>query len=144
MLRRVESQTTAVSRGARSRLLLARGELMVAQNATAEGRTAIEQALALLPSDDGLESAGFAALAALEPRAAAERFDSLAAHDAIDWEGYAVIELRPYRAALAWQSAGERARALEGYRTFLAAWPDADEDLPAIADARRRIAALER
>ena len=144
MLRRVESQTTAVSRGARSRLLLARGELLLARGATMEGRTTVEQALALQPSDDGLESAGFAAGAANAHGAAVERYDSLAAHDAIDWEGYAIIELRRYRAAVAREAAGDRDRALAGYRGFLAAWPDADDDLPAVGDARRRIAALER
>jgi DNA-binding SARP family transcriptional activator/Tfp pilus assembly protein PilF len=144
MLRRVASQTTAVSRGARARLLLARGELLLMRGQTAEGRTLVEQALALQPTADALESAGFAAQAALAYHSAAERYDSLAARPPMDWEGYAVLELRLFRAALAWEAAGDRQRALAGYRAFLAAWPDADADLPAVADARRRIAVLER
>ena len=139
LLRRVESQTTAVSRGARGRLLMARGELLLARGRLVEGRTAVEQALALHPTDDALESAGFAALTTSAFPAAGERYDSLAARDAIDWDGYAVIEMRRYRAALAWDAAGDQGRALAGYQTFLSAWPDADADLPAVADARRRI-----
>jgi tetratricopeptide (TPR) repeat protein len=104
----------------------------------------VEQALALQPTADALESAGFAAQAALAYHSAAERYDSLAARPPMDWEGYAVLELRLFRAALAWEAAGDRQRALAGYRAFLAAWPDADGDLPAVADARRRIAVLER
>ena len=141
LLRRVESQTTAVSRGARARLLGARGELLLARGRLVEGRTAVEQALALQPTDDALESAGFAALATSAFPAAAERYDSLAVRDAIDWDGYAVIEMRRYRAALAWEAAGDQGRALAGYQAFLSAWPDADADLPAVADARRRIKA---
>ena len=84
-------------------------------------------------------AAGFAALATSAFPAAGERYDSLAARDAIDWDGYAVIEMRRYRAALAWEAAGDQGRALAGYQAFLSAWPDADADLPAVADARRRI-----
>jgi tetratricopeptide (TPR) repeat protein len=141
LLRRVESQTTAVSRGARARLLMARGELLLARGKPVEGRIAVEQALALQPTDDALESAGFAALATSAFPAAAERYDSLAARDAIDWDGYAIIEMRRYRAALAWEAAGDPGRALAGYQAFLSAWPDADADLPAVAEARRRIKA---
>jgi DNA-binding SARP family transcriptional activator/Tfp pilus assembly protein PilF len=141
LLRRVESQTTAVSRGARARLLMARGELLLARGRLVEGRTAVEQALALQPTDDALESAGFAALATAAFPAAAQRYDSLAARDVIDWDGYAIIEMRRYRAALAWDAAGDQGRALAGYQAFLSAWPDADPDLPAVADARRRIQA---
>ncbi len=144
LLHRVQSQTTAVSRAARARLLLARGELLLAQGETAAGRTAVEQALALQPTDDALESAGFAALAALAYRAAAERYDSLTARRPIDLDGHAILELRRYRAALAWEAAGDRARALAEHRAFLTEYSDADGDLPAVADARRRIAALER
>ena len=139
LLHRVQAQTTAVSRGARARLLMARGELLLARGSLVEGRTAVEQALALQPTDDALESAGYAALATSAFPAAAERYDSLAAHDAIDWEGYVIIEMRRYRAALAWEAAGDQGRALAGYQAFLSAWPDADADLPAMADARRRI-----
>jgi hypothetical protein len=138
LLRRVEAQTTAVSRSARARLLLARGELLLARRRVAEGRTAVEQALALQPTDDALESAGFAATAANADRAAAERYDSLAAQHTIDWDGHAVIELGRYRAARAWEAAGDQARARAGYEAFLSAWPDGDGDLPAVADARRR------
>ncbi len=141
LLRRVESQTTAVSRGARARLLLARGELLLARGRAAAGRTAVEQALALQPTDDALESAGYAATAAHANGAAAERYDSLAAQHTIDWDGHAVIELCRYRAALAWEAAGNPVRARAGYLTFLSAWPDADSDLPAVADARRRLEA---
>jgi tetratricopeptide (TPR) repeat protein len=144
LLRWVESQTTAVSRGARARLLLARGELLLARGRAIEGRTAVERALALQPTDDALESAGFAATAAQDYRAAAERYDSLAGRDAMDWDGHAVIELRRYRAALVWEAAGQPARARDGYAAFLSSWPDADGDLPAVADARRRLAALTR
>ena len=51
---------------------------------------------------------------------------------------------RRHRAALAWEAAGDRARALAEHRAFLNEYSDADGDLPAVADARRRIAALER
>ena len=141
LLRRVESQTTAVSGGARARLLLARGEVLLARGRPAEGRAAIEQALALWPSDDALESAGYAALAAHAAEAAAARYDSLAAQHAMDWDGHAVIELGRYWAARAWQKAGQPRRAVSEYEAFLAEWPEADRDLPAVADARRRIAA---
>jgi hypothetical protein len=62
----------------------------------------------------------------------------------MDWDGHAVIELRRYRAALVWEAAGQPARARDGYAAFLSSWPDADGDLPAVADARRRLAALTR
>jgi TolA-binding protein len=117
---------------------LARGELLLARGKVAGGRTAVEQALALQPTDDALESAGFAATAARADRAAAERYDSLAAQHTIDWDGHAVIELGRYRAARAWEAAGDQARARAGYEAFLSAWPDGDGDLPAVADARRR------
>lgn len=141
LLRLVESQTTAVSRGARGRLLMARGELLLARGKLVEGRTAVEQALALRPTDDALESAGYAALATGAFPAAAERYDSLAARNVIDWDGYAILEMRRYRAGLAWEAAGDQRRALADYRAFLSAWPDADQDLPAVADARRRLQA---
>ena len=62
-----------------------------------------------------------------------------AAQHTIDWDGHAVIELCRYRAALAWEAAGNPVRARAGYLAFLSAWPDADGDLPAVADARRRL-----
>jgi tetratricopeptide (TPR) repeat protein len=144
LLRRVESQTTAVSRGARARLLMARGELLLARGQPKEGRTAVEQALALHASDDALESAGFAATAMREAESAAGRYDSLAAQHAIDWDGHAAIELGRYWAARAWEEAGQPRRALGGYEAFLAGWPDGDTDLPAVTDARRRVVALAR
>jgi DNA-binding SARP family transcriptional activator/Tfp pilus assembly protein PilF len=142
LLRRVETQTTAVSRAARARQQLARGELLLAAGRPVDGRRSVEQALALEPTDDALESAGFAAEATGAFEAAAERYDSLAAQHALDWDGHAVLELGRYLASRAWEAAGQPARAAAGYDAFLAAWPDPDPDLPAVADARRRRLAL--
>jgi tetratricopeptide (TPR) repeat protein len=144
LLRRLGQQTTAVSRGARARILLAQGEILLARGRSAEGRRVVEQALALEPTDDALESAGYAAMRSGDPPAAAERYDSLAAQHAIDWDGHAVIELGRYLAGQAREAAAEPLRAAAGYQEFLAAWPDADADLPAVIDARRRLESLRR
>jgi hypothetical protein len=116
----------------------------LARGRPAEGRRAVEQALALEPTDDALESAGYAAMAAGDPPAAAERYDSLAAQHAIDWDGHAVIELGRYLAGRAREAAAEPLRAAADYKEFLAAWPDGDPDLPAMLDARRRLQGLQR
>jgi hypothetical protein len=89
-----------------------------------------------------LESAGFAADVSHDFHAAAERYDSLAAQHALDWDGHALIELGRYHAARAWEAADVLPRAAAAYEAFLSAWPDADPDLPPLLDARRRFAAL--
>jgi len=144
LLRHVASQTTAVSRAARARLLLASGELLLARRRPADGRRLIEQALALEPTDDALESAGFAAMAAGDPPAAALRFDSLNAQHAIDWDGHAVLELGRFHAGRAREASGEPLLAAANYQELLASWADGDPDLPALLEARRRLAALRR
>jgi tetratricopeptide (TPR) repeat protein len=144
LLRQLGQQTTAVSRGARARLLLAQGEILLARRRTAEGRRVVEQALALEPTDDALESAGYAAMLSGDPPAAAERYDSLTAQHAIDWDGHAVIELGRYLAGRAREAAAEPLRAAGDYKEFLSAWADADADLPAVKDARRRLESLQR
>lgn len=142
LLARLQSQTTAVSDAARARLLIARGEVLVARGRAGEGRSAIEQALALDPTSEAKESAAFAAAAAGALTQAAQRYDSLAADRGIDWDGHVVIELGRYLAARAWDGAGRADRARTRYEAFLADWSaePSDSTLPAVMDARRRLA----
>jgi len=141
LLGRLESQTTAISDAARARLLIARGEVLLARGRAVEGRTAIEQALALDPTTEAKESAAFAAAEAGDLPQAAQRYDSLAADRGIDWDGHAVIELGRYLAGRAWERAGRPDRARERYEAFVADWPaeTVDSALPALMDARRRL-----
>ena len=138
----MREQTLAVSRAARARTLLATGELWLAQGRTDQGRAALEQALALQPTNDALESAAYAAMMGGDVETAARRFDTLAAQRAIDWEGHAVIEFPRFQAARAWERAGRLPEAAARYARFLADWPSADSSLPAVVDARRRQASL--
>ncbi|MBA3260490.1 MAG: hypothetical protein H0T68_13625 [Gemmatimonadales bacterium] len=142
LLDRLESQTTAISGTARARLLLARGEVLLARGRVREGRAAVEQALALDPTTEAKESAAFAASAANDPGQAASRYDSLAAGRGIDWDGHVVIELGKYLAGRAWDRAGYPDRARPRYQAFVADWSAApsDSNLPAVMDARRRLA----
>jgi DNA-binding SARP family transcriptional activator/tetratricopeptide (TPR) repeat protein len=141
LLARLQSQTTAVSDAARARLLIARGEVLVAGGQVGDGRRAIEQALALEPTTEAKESAAFAAAAGGDLPQAAQRYDSLAADRGIDWDGHAVIELGRYLAGRAWERAGRADRARARYEGFLADWSaePSDSNLPAVIDARRRL-----
>jgi serine/threonine protein kinase/tetratricopeptide (TPR) repeat protein len=49
-----------------------------------------------------------------------------------------------YRLGMLAEEQGDRAAALANYRKFLGLWKDADQDLPELADARRRAAGIER
>jgi tetratricopeptide (TPR) repeat protein len=139
---RLQSRTTAVSDAARARLLIARGEVLVSGGEVREGRSAIEQALALDPTSEAKESAASAAAVAGDLVQAAQRYDSLAADRGIDWDGHAVIELGRYLAGRAWERAGRPDRARTRYEAFLADWSaePSDSNLPAVIDARRRLA----
>jgi tetratricopeptide (TPR) repeat protein len=141
LLARLQSQTTAISEAARARLLIAHGEVLVARGQAREGRRAIEQALALDPTTEAKESAGFAAAAVGALSQAAQRYDALAADRGIDWDGHVVIELGRYLAARVWEDAGRPDRARTRYEAFLADWSaePSDSNLPAVMDARRRL-----
>jgi tetratricopeptide (TPR) repeat protein len=141
LLTRLQTQTTAVSDAARARLLIARGEVLLARGAAREGRTAIEQALALDPTNEAKESAAFAAATAGDLPQAAQRYDFLVADRGIDWDGHVVIELGRYLAGRAWERAGRPDRARARYEAFLADWSaePSDSNLPAVIDARRRL-----
>ena len=144
LLTRLQTQTTAVSDAARARLLIARGEVLLARGDVREGRNAIEQALALDPTNEARESAAFAAAAAGDLPQAAQRYDFLAADRGIDWDGHVVIELGRYLAGRAWERAGRPDRARTRYEAFLADWSaePSDSTLPAVIDARRRLSRL--
>ena len=140
LLRRLDAQTTAVSAAARARLLVARGELLLAEGRAGEGRRALEDAVALEPSTETMESAAHAAMLSGAAVLAAQRYDSLAADRGIDWDGHVVIELGAYQAGRAWEDAGRPDRARVRYERFLKQWAgEVDSLLPAVLDARRRL-----
>ncbi len=140
LLRRLEAQTTAVSAAARARLLVARGEVLLAEGRTAEGRRALEEALALETTTEAKESAAYAARLGGASALAAQRYDSLAADRGVDWDGHVVIETGTYLAGRAWEDAGRPDRARVRYERFLTQWAgEVDSLLPAVVDARRRL-----
>ena len=140
LLRRLDAQTTAVSAAARSRLLVARGEVLLAEGRTAQGRRALEEALALETTTEAKESAAYAARLGGAAALAAQRYDSLAADRGIDWDGHVVIETGAYQAGRAWEDAGRPDRARVRYERFLKQWAgEVDSLLPAVVDARRRL-----
>ncbi len=67
------------------------------------------------------------------------RFDSLASGEGLDWDGYAIRGLGRYRAAGAWEQAGDSAKAAAAYRAFLEAWRQGDPDLRSVRHARRQL-----
>ena len=140
LLRRLDAQTTAVSPAARARLLIAGGEVLLAEGRAGEGRRALEDAVALEPTTEAKESVAYAAMLSGAPVLAAQRYDSLAADRGIDWDGHVVIELGAYQAGRAWEDAGRPDRARVRYERFLQQWSgEVDSLLPAVVDARRRL-----
>jgi hypothetical protein len=97
-----------------------------------------EQAVALDPTDDAVESLAQAELASGDAERAAARFDELGTKRGVDFDGFYSVEQGMFFAAVAWERAHRLDRAEAAYRAFLAQWPDADQDLPAIVQARSR------
>ena len=142
LLLKLQRQTTAVSNAARARILLARGEVLLARGDLTGGLDAVDRAAALDPTKDALESSAHAAAAAARYGLAAERYDSLAADRGLDWDGQAVLDLGAFEAAGAWERAGRPDLARQRYETFLAGWREGDSALPAVREAKRRLASL--
>ncbi len=141
MLAQLEARTRSRANTAKGRILMARGEMQLAQGRAVEGRRSLEQAYSLDPTDDLLESTAHAARVTGAARLAATRFDSLASGEGLDWDGYAIRGLGRYQAAEAWEAAGDTVRAREAYRAFQASWHDGDSDLLPLRQARLRATA---
>jgi tetratricopeptide (TPR) repeat protein len=115
-----------------------------------EAAAALEKAAASLPAGRPAATVeplvfyflGLAREKAGDPAGAAGAFDEIikAADDRLSFSD--IFPLAVYGQARAEEALGRKARAIEGYRAFLALWANADPDRPETADARARLKAL--
>ena len=107
---------------------------------TAQGRRALEEALALETTTEAKESAAYAAAstgaAALPPSGTTCWRRTGASTGTGTWSSRRAA----YQAGRAWEDAGRPDRARVRYERFLKQWAgEVDSLLPAVVDARRRL-----
>jgi hypothetical protein len=73
---------------------------------------------------------------------AVEWYERLLSQDALGTEQQEPWLLAQYQLGRIHEQKKDPARAVKAYDTFLTIWKDADPDLPAVADAKRRLAKL--
>ena len=119
----------------------AHAALLLRQNRPLEAARTLEAVGRLMFHDlDAPYLRGTALLAAHDPKGAATVFRSILQQTGFSWNPqYALSHLGLARAL---GRLGETAASLAEYRRFLTVWKDADEDLPALRQARAEAAAL--
>jgi len=85
---------------------------------------------------------GQAHLQAKQPAEAAAEFQRIVDHHGITGFAPAVYPLAQLGAARAWAMAGDAAKARKYYQDFLAAWKNADPDVPVLQEAKREYSRL--
>jgi hypothetical protein len=73
---------------------------------------------------------------------AAAEFEKIVTHRSAYWQDALLIPLSRLGLARAAAQAGDKPKAKKAYADFLTPWKDADPDLPALAEARKELAAL--
>ncbi|HEY9449081.1 MAG TPA: BTAD domain-containing putative transcriptional regulator [Gemmatimonadaceae bacterium] len=125
----------------------ASAELLAAEIDLANGRAAnarprLELALKLDSNRYVLESVAYGAERRGDMAEALRLYAALGDGVEFGWEGQRPWELAPYHLGLLEERVGDTAAARAAYQKFVARWPGADPELVALADARRRLAAM--
>jgi tetratricopeptide (TPR) repeat protein len=146
---RTLAQSGAGPQGARA-LDFFLGLLELEKGRPREAAAALEKAIGRLPPG-GTQSGyrpsmyyhlGLALERAGDPAGATEAYDEITGSDG---DRFAIAELFPLAVlgrARAQEALGHQAAAVEGYRSFLALWVDADPGRPEVDEARARLKAL--
>ena len=118
---------------------LLRGEIASANGEYIEANEQFEMAYALRSDNFYLESLAHGYFASGDLDAAETRFQEIAARKDLGWEGQDPWIMSHYYLGRISEEKGDTAGAADHYSDFIDIWQDGDEDLVALADARRRL-----
>jgi DNA-binding SARP family transcriptional activator len=125
-----------------SDLALLEGEVALAHKRPREALEHLARAFLLDSTKYALESLAYGTAASGDLTSAATLYEKLAAGNEFGWEPQQYRWFARYWLGVVHETNGDRGRALDAYRQFLGDWPGADQTLPAIQDAKRRIERL--
>ncbi len=118
------------------------GEIALAKGNQAEAVDRLEKAYTLRTDNYVLECVANAYREIGDVDKAIEKYEQIIAKIDLGWEAQDAWIQAHYQLGKAYQEKNDPARARQWYERFLALWKDADPDLPALQDARARIATL--
>jgi tetratricopeptide (TPR) repeat protein len=126
----------------RAAVALLRGELASANGKHIEANEQFEMAYALRSDNFYLESLAHGHFASGDFDAAEARYQEIAAWKDLGWEGQDPWILSHYYLGRIREEKGDDEGAAEFYSRFIDIWQDGDDELVALADARRRLQRL--
>jgi tetratricopeptide (TPR) repeat protein/predicted Ser/Thr protein kinase len=137
----VSSAVNQSDRHDRATYEVLRGEVDLAQKRYVAAVAAFEEA-ERLSAETATESLALAESQRGNLDRAVEWYERLLSQDALGTEQQEPWLLAQYQLGRIHEQKKDPARAVKAYDTFLTIWKDADPDLPAVADAKRRLAKL--
>lgn len=123
----------------RAAVALLRGEIASANGEYIEANEQFEMAYALRSDNFYLESLAHGYFASGDFDVAEARYQEIAARKDLGWEGQDSWIMSHYYLGRISEEKGDAAAAAEHYSGFIDIWQEGDEDLVALADARRRL-----
>ena len=139
LLEAAESRVSENNPNDRAAVALLRGEIASANGEYIEANEQFEMAYALRSDNFYLESLAHGYFASGDFDAAETRYQEIAAGKDLGWEGQDPWILSHYYLGRISEEKGDAAGAAEHYSGLIDIWQDGDEDLVALADARRRL-----
>ena len=125
-----------------SDLAVLEGEVAIAQRRVDRALEQLTRAFQLDSTKYVLESLAHATAASGKLKDAVTLYERLAAGNEFGWEPQQYRRFARYWLGVVHETRGDRREAVEAYRQFLKDWPEADETLPTVRDAKRRLQRL--
>lgn len=121
---------------------LVRGEIALADGDAAAALAALEVSARLWPYSYTRVPLARAQNAAGQWERAVSTYQEVVRDSAIGWEVQEAWLLASYELGRLYESRGDTGNAIASYRRFVQRWAAGDDDLVALADARRRLSLL--